>query len=168
MSLLEECLKNLIELTGLSESRIRKIGRFIGKNIARSYEYADAEKRYRQGKIGSEPLLRSASSLKDIESAHELGIHRRDHKLERRSLRLWVERAEKVMPDIRSFETGMVVLFSAPIGSPTERSIVDRLVETAENLDDLEWLLWFAITRRNKSAAVIARERIKAIRSLNS
>lgn len=168
MSLLEECLKNLTGLTGLSESRIRKIERFIGKNIARSYKYADAEKRYQQGRIGSDSLLRSASSLKDIESAYELGIHRRDHKLERISLRLWVERAEKVMSDVRSFETGMAVLFSTPIGSPVEKSIVSRIAETAENLDDLEWLLWFAVTRRNNSAAVIARERIKAIRSLNS
>ena len=167
MSLFDKCLKNMAELTGLRLPRMRKIKGFIVKSVAPTYKYLLAAELYSRRELRGDALLRSVRSLKDLESAYEIGIRHGDGELERRALRLWIKRVEGILYDIRSFEVGIVVLFSSPLGTPVEGSLVERLIKVVENRSDAEWLLWYASLRHFSSAVSRAKEKITFIRLLS-
>lgn len=163
---LGNCVRNLLWLTRLGQSRIKKVVGFVRKHVMLTDGYLAAQKAYEQQKIGSDALIRSARSLKDLESARETGIHSGDEKLKKLSLRLWIERVEGLLPDLNSFEVAAVVLFSLPLGTPAERMVVDRLAEVAESVEDLEWVLWLSALRRHHNAVALAERKIKIIKLL--
>lgn len=166
MSILGNCVRNLSGLTGLGQPRMKKVIGFVRKHVTPTGGYLAAEEAYQRRKIGSDALIRSARSLKDLESARETGIHSGDEKLKKLSLRLWLEKVEGLLLDLNSFEVAAVVLSSLPLSTPAERMVVDRLAEVAESVEDLEWVLWFSVLRRHCNASALAERKIKIIKLL--